>query len=212
MSVSILLKQEYSNSLLNKLYHNFKVYKTSICFKKLFISVYCHSGFCSLLLKVYTIRHETWTREQPKQAVLLRNLAANVQYSESKTHSSKKALSHDFLIVHHLVFLSLVGFSGTIKIYSLDFPAKQLEYEKNLAWTILNDEVVLGQWGDCFIPHTPGFVNGRGGVAYGETVSLEVYNKPGYFIMQKNYKFVIAKKEQAPRFSMWMIISDLFMP
>lgn len=104
------------------------------------------------------------------------------------------------------VFLSLSGFSGTIKIYSLDFPARQLEYEKNLAWTIFNDEVVLGQWGDCFIPRTPGNVKGTGGVEYGETVSLELYNKPGYFIMQKNYKFVIAKKDPAMLFSMFLFI------
>ena len=105
------------------------------------------------------------------------------------------------------VFLSLSGFSGTIKIYSLDFPARQLEYEKNLAWTIFNDEVVLGQWGDCFIPHTPGNVKGTGGVEFGETVSLELYNKPGYFIMQKNYKFVIRKKDPAMLFSMFFFYS-----
>ncbi len=98
-------------------------------------------------------------------------------------------------------FFSFVGFSGTIKIYSLDFPAQQIRYEKNLAWTILNDELILGQWGDCFIPHTPGNLNGTGGVAKGSTVSFEVYNKRGYFIMQKNYRFVIAKKEHGYRFS-----------
>ena len=98
-------------------------------------------------------------------------------------------------------FFSFVGFSGTIKIYSLDFPAQQIRYEKNLAWTILNDELILGQWGDCFIPHTPGNLNGTGGVAKGSTVSFEVYNKRGYFIMQKNYRFVIAKKEHGYLFS-----------
>ena len=94
------------------------------------------------------------------------------------------------------------GFSGAIKIYSLDFPAKQMRYTQNLAWTVENEELILGQWGDCFIPHTPGNMNGSGGVEHGQTVSLEVYNKPGYFIMQKNYKFIIAEKDNARLFSM----------
>ena len=105
------------------------------------------------------------------------------------------------IVFHYCLSCNVLGFKGAIKIYSLDFPAKQITYEKNLAWAVLDEELTLGQWGDCFIPHTPGNLNGSGGLAGGSTVSFEVYNKPGYFIMQKNYKFVIAKKNHAHVFS-----------
>lgn len=96
---------------------------------------------------------------------------------------------------------SNLGFAGAIKIYALDFPAAQVEYQKNLAWKVENGELILGQWGDCFIPHTPGNMKGTGGNFMGETVSLEHYSQRGYYIMQKNYGFIVRKKGTDKAFS-----------
>lgn len=70
-----------------------------------------------------------------------------------------------------------------------------------MAWKVEDGKLVLGQWGDCFIPHTPGNMNGSGGILSGHTVSFELYNQRGYYIMQKNYMFVASKKEDGHIFS-----------
>ena len=77
----------------------------------------------------------------------------------------------------------------------MDFPAPQEGHRKNLALTVENNQLILGQFGSCWVPHTPGNLPKESHYNESQTVSLELMNSDGYFIMQKNYGFVVAKKD-----------------
>ena len=75
----------------------------------------------------------------------------------------------------------------------MDFPAPQETHRKNLAIALYNDEVILAQHGSCWLPRTPGNLPKDSTYNESETVSLELVNNEGYFLMQKNYRFVVAR-------------------
>ena len=77
----------------------------------------------------------------------------------------------------------------------MDFPAPQEGHKRNLALTVENNQLILGQFGSCWVPHTPGNLPEESHYNESQTVSLELMNSDGYFIMQKNYGFVVAKKD-----------------
>ena len=82
---------------------------------------------------------------------------------------------------------------GPVRIYSMNIPGIQKDYKKNLAITVQGDQVVLGEIASCWLPHTPGNLPKDATYNESKTVSFELLNSNGYYLMQKDAKFVVAK-------------------
>lgn len=82
----------------------------------------------------------------------------------------------------------------------MNIPAIQKDYTKNLALTTHNGQVVLGESPSCWLPHTPGNLPGESNYNESKTVSLELLNSDGYYLVQRDYKFIVAKKDGSSHF------------
>lgn len=107
-----------------------------------------------------------------------------------------------FVIISLKHCSSFKGHKAPIRLYSMSIPAAQGNYKQNFAITVEGNELILGQKGSCWIPHTSGKIPNESRPDEGQTVSLELMNSDGYFMMQKNYGFVLKKRNQSKEFGM----------
>ena len=91
----------------------------------------------------------------------------------------------------------------------MNIPAIQQDHKKNLAITVQGSQVVLGEYASCWLPHTSGNLPRDANYSETRTVSLELLNSDGYYLMQKDYKFVLAKYNgSGSNFGMVWIVSN----
>lgn len=94
-----------------------------------------------------------------------------------------------------VTFLFAVVHGAKYVFFSRDVPSQWQLFSYNLCWHV--SESTLIQNRDCqfFKIHTPGRrIYDRKEAA---TVSVESVCQPGYFLVQKNYRFVLEKPEMA---------------
>ena len=84
----------------------------------------------------------------------------------------------------------------------MNIPAIQKDHTKNLAVTVHEDQVVLGETASCWLPHTPGNLPKDSTYNESKTVSLELLNSDGYYMIQRDYKFVLEKYNSSSDFGM----------
>lgn len=82
----------------------------------------------------------------------------------------------------------------------MSVPAVQKDYKKNLAITVHGDQVILGENPSCWLPRTPGNLPKDSNYNESQTVSFELLNSGGYYLMQKDYKFIVARYNGSSHF------------
>ena len=95
-------------------------------------------------------------------------------------------------LFHNASLFSVVD-KGLYTVHSFDIPFQQENGTLNFCWQAHNGDLALRPFCQVFQAHVPGFyksVDNRN-----NTVSFESVCLPGYFIKQKNYNFILAKRD-----------------
>ena len=82
------------------------------------------------------------------------------------------------------------------RVFSRDTPEIQSDIKLNYCWTSRNGRLMLLQKCQFFKAHVPSLHP----ISDGVTGSLESVCFPGYFVRQKNYHYVLAKRDGSPTF------------
>ena len=97
-----------------------------------------------------------------------------------------------------MFFFSLVVGHGLYTIHSFDIPYSQENGTLNYCWRSKNGDVGLGPFCQVFKAHIPGLY--KNSDERNHTVSFESLCLPGHFLRQKNYHFILQKKDGSDLF------------
>ncbi|KAK2566034.1 Matrix metalloproteinase-9 [Acropora cervicornis] len=128
-------------------------------------------------------------------------LTGKIEYSRRLSYyiPPKSVMSQVQGYARYIRFLDPNGYAriivngGIYVIYSVDLPATQ-DPSLNLCWQITHGKLQITQNCQAFIAHIPGFIKGT---KENQTMSFESACIRGYYIRQKNYRFILDRKESA---------------
>ena len=116
--------------------------------------------------------------------------------SEKTIHSLRENFSEEVHFDYELRFLFFSVVSGAYyKIFSRDTPEIQSDITLNYCWTSRNGRLMLLQKCQFFKVHVPSLHNQTRGSGSFESACF-----PGYFLRQKNYQFVLEKRDGSHTF------------
>lgn len=94
--------------------------------------------------------------------------------------------------------LSLVVDKGLYTIHSYDIPYAQENSTLNFCWRAKNSDVALDHFCQVFRAHIPGLF--KKVKDSDSTVSFESLCLPGHYIKQRNYHFILQKRDGSELF------------
>lgn len=97
-----------------------------------------------------------------------------------------------FVCVVYSFLLSIVVANAMYTFHSLVTPYLQEDFFLNYCWRSLDGQLYLDRWCHVFIARVPALYTNTQSK---DTVSFESACAPGNFIRQKNYKFLLKKRD-----------------
>lgn len=88
--------------------------------------------------------------------------------------------------------LSVVA-NAMYTFHSFNIPDPQEDFSLNQCWNSHSGDLVLDMWCNVFIARIPSFSPKAGTPSH--TVSFESACFPGYFVRQKNFRFILQKRD-----------------
>ena len=104
-------------------------------------------------------------------------------------------MTMDNLFTHfsYLFFHSFpVVANAMYTFHSFNIPYPQERFWLNQCWRSINDKFVLDQWCNVFVARIPSLNEKEGKL---DSVSFESVCFPGYFMRQKNFHFLLQKRD-----------------
>jgi len=92
-----------------------------------------------------------------------------------------------------IFFLFTVVDKALYTVHSYDIPYQQENSTLNYCWQAHNGDVALRSFCQVFQVHIPGLY--KGAAKRDKTVSFESVCLPGFFVRQKNYHFILQKRD-----------------
>lgn len=119
-----------------------------------------------------------------------------IQVMQIRTEIVQKHNLSEITYLNHV--LPLVVDRGLYSIHSYFTPYTQENGTLNFCWRSLNGDVNLDRFCHVFRAHIPGLY--KQAEVKNTTVSFESVCLPGYFVRQKNYHFILQKRDGSELF------------